>query len=261
MLKLLVLVGIAATLLWIIPGREITFYEDGSFTLGGLGYSVRGVLPGSLASRENDDVGAVYATPLPVPTPTPEPTRTAPPEPTATPGPTSTPFPTETPVSGLTPTPTPTSPPTPEPPPRQFEIGDQIRWLTGGTQVAQGIVQSYHIGKYGFWRYDVLRNDGHIWKGLEENRATIVTNASPPYFPNAVGQMVMYYDLVTREELGRGLLIGVVKHPNGHSYDILEVDCLVHNTAQAGHSVRTVLIDEFPTDYGCDITSLKRYEP
>jgi hypothetical protein len=196
----------------------------------------------------------------PTPTPTyallPAPTRTLVPTPTSIPIPTVTPTPTALPTATPTPAPTPTPPAD-----RQFEVGDRVRWLVGGGWVAEGVVESYRIDEPGYWEYEVLRNNGQLWHRLEENRMTLVIDGvSPPFQHEVKGLMVMYFDLLTREELGRGLVLRVVNHPGGPGYDVLERDCKVHHTALPGHQVRTVLTNEEPTTFGCDITTLERYQ-
>jgi hypothetical protein len=150
-----------------------------------------------------------------------------------------------------------TPPPTPEPtpaPPRQFGVGDTVRWLIGGGGIAQGVIESYRLGAAGYWVYDVMRDSGHPWVGLEENRMTLVVDGvSLPFQPHVKGLMVMYFDMGTHQELGRGLVVGVTKHPNGPSYQVLQDDCTVHDTPVAPGRVRTVLTDEGPNTFGCYI--------
>jgi hypothetical protein len=209
--------------------------------------------PDQLVDNYQDQLVA-QVSPEPTPTPTPTPVYTTLPTVTATPVPT--PAPTPTPTQAPTPTPKPTATPVPD---RQFDVGDTVRWLIGGGWVAEGVVQLYHLDEPGYWEYDVLRNNGHLWHNLEENRAVLVIESVSLPFQNRVeGLMVMYFDLLTRQELGRGLVLAVTKHTNGHSYEVLEADCLVHRTSLPGYNVRTVLTNEEPTTFGCDITALER---
>jgi hypothetical protein len=218
-----VIVGIALVLIWILkPGLD------------------------QLVDRYQDQMVA-QVSPTPTPSPTPEyatlPVLMPTSAPTPTPAPTVAPMPTATPVSD-----------------RQFEIGDRVRWLIGGGYIAEGVVQSYHLPEPGYWIYTVLRNNGQIWHSVEENRLTLVIAGVSPDFQHEVkGLMVMYFDLLTREELGRGLVLRVVKHPDGPAYDVLEFDCKVHSTRMPGRQVRTVLANERPITYGCDITTLERF--
>jgi hypothetical protein len=194
----------------------------------------------------------------PAPTPAPTPTQVYAILPTLAPTAVPVPTPTPTPTVAPTPTPIPTATPVAD---RQFEVGDRVRWLIGGGYIAEGVVQAYHLPEPGYWEYEVRRNNGQLWHSLEENRLSLVIDGVSPEFQHEVkGLMVLYYDLLTHQELGRGLVLRVVKHPDAPSYDVLEADCKVHHTARPGHQVRTVLSNEAPTTFGCDTTKLERYE-
>jgi hypothetical protein len=181
----------------------------------------------------------------------PEPRRTRARRPTPKPTPTPTLMPTPTPE----PTPEPTPTPTPDPvPPRQFSTGDTVRWLGGGGWIHEGTVQDYRIDeRSGNWVYDILRQNGSTWQGLEENRMTLVLEGeTPPFQHRLPGLPVIFYDYDTREYLGEGIAQDVLKTPKGWVYVILTPDCEIVRTDMAGRRVRTVLTNSLTESIACE---------
>ncbi len=139
-------------------------------------------------------------------------------------------------------------------PPRQFSTGDTVRWLGGGGRIHEGTVQDYRIDeRSGNWVYDVLRQNGSTWQGLEENRMTLVVEGeTPPFQHRLPGLPVIFYDYDTREYLGEGIAQDVLKTPEGWAYVILTPDCEIVRTDMAGRRVRTVLTNSLTESIACE---------
>jgi hypothetical protein len=164
-------------------------------------------------------------------------------------------FPPPTPVIEIEP---PVTPNTPEPSitpssPRQFEVGDVVRWVSGGGWVQQGVAKDYRLDEATKrWVYDVRRPNGKIWKNLEENRMQLITSDSPAYQKRLPGLPVMFYDYQTGEMLGEGMVQDLIKTPQYWSYEVLTPACTVHRTGSSGRQVRTVLVDHLSEPVDCE---------
>ena len=117
----------------------------------------------------------------------------------------------------------------------------------------QGVVQHYRIDeRTNKWLYDIRRENGTIWKNLEENRMLLVIDGvTPPFQHWLAGLPVMAYDLDTGEVVAEGIALGVSTTPTRWNYQIRTLQCEVFWTDTPGRRVRTVLVNALSRPVEC----------